>query len=101
MEKYTVTLSDGSQIADLSLNGNNYISGTEITEEDFSGKLSSITITGDDGSVQTLGHCELVQITNVGDEYWFILREYSAGELAEMQVRADIDYIAAMADIEL
>lgn len=98
---YKMTLADGSEFDGLKLNGNNYISSVELTEEAFSGNLSSVTITGSDGSTQTLGECELVQIVKTGDEYWFILREYSADELAKMKNRADIEYIAAMAAIDL
>lgn len=98
---YKMTLSDGSELDDLKLNGNNYISNTELTEDTFSGNLSSVTIEGSDGSAQTMGESELVQIVKTGDEYWFILREYSADELAKMRNRADIEYIAAMAAIDL
>lgn len=101
MEKYTITLSDGSQITDLTLNGNNYISAKKVTEETFAGKLSTVTITCDDGTETVLTDAELVQVVKMGKEYWFILRELSAAELAELKVRADIDYIAVMADIEL
>ena len=39
-EMYTITLSDGSTIEHLRLNGNNFISRIEVTEEDFEGKLA-------------------------------------------------------------
>ena len=43
MEKsWKITLSDGTQLKDLKLSGNNYISKTKITEDDFKGKLSKI-----------------------------------------------------------
>lgn len=44
---------------------------------------------------------ELVQITKVGANYWFILRDLTAQELAEMKTQADIEYIAMMAGINL
>lgn len=44
---------------------------------------------------------ELVQITKVGANYWFILRDLTAQELAEMKTQANIEYIAMMADINL
>ncbi len=98
---YKMTLADGSELDGLKLNGNNYISSVEITEDTFDGNLSSVTIEGSDSSTQTLGECELVQIVKSGEEYWFILREYSADELTKMKNRADIEYIAAMASIDL
>ena len=43
MEKsFKITLADGTQLKNLKLNGNNYISKTEITEDYFKGKLSKI-----------------------------------------------------------
>ena len=43
-ETWKITLSDGTQLKDLKLSGNNYISKTKITEDDFKGKLSKIVI---------------------------------------------------------
>lgn len=97
---YKVTLSDGTEIDNLRLNGNNYISNEPLTEEDFEGKLEEVTITGPMGT-QTMEHCELVQLQQYGDEYWFIIRQIPADELARRQARADIDYIAFMTDVEL
>lgn len=98
---YKITLADGTEIKDLKLNGNNYISKAELTEETFDGNLSSVTITGSDGSEKTLGESKLVQIMEHDGEYWFILQEYSQDELTKMKNRADIEYIAAMASIDL
>ncbi len=44
---------------------------------------------------------ELVQIQRHGSKYWFILREITAEEIAAIKLRSDVDYIAAMADIDL
>ena len=45
MEKsFKITLADGTQLKNLKLSGNNYISKVKITEDDFKGKLSKITI---------------------------------------------------------
>lgn len=98
---YKITLADGTEIKDLKLNGNNYISKTELTEETFDDNLSGVAITGSDGSEKTLGESKLVQIMEYDGEYWFILQEYSQDELTKMKNRADIEYIAAMASIDL
>ncbi len=96
----TMTLADGSVISDLTMNGSNYVSSSKLTEADFAGKLRSVTV--DDGETQkVMEHCELVQITKMGKEYWFVIRELSPSEVAMKQVRADIEYVAAMADIDL
>ena len=73
---YKIILSDGTEIKDLALNGNNFISKTEIKESDFEGKLSHVTIESEQG-VETINDAELVQIAKYGMEWWFILREMS------------------------
>lgn len=77
MEKFTITLSDGTELKNLTLNGNNYISKKKVTEATFDGKLDHVTITGSSGSVTELNNAELIQIATYDDEegYHFILRE--------------------------
>ena len=98
--KYTMTLSDGTQFKNLELNGNNYISKTAVKESDFEGKLQTVTIS-DGQNEQVLHNCRLVQISKVGKEYWFIVDEIPKEELILIQMQANIDYIAAMTDVEL
>ena len=106
MEKsWKVTLSDGTTIENLGLNGNNFISDTEITEDVFTGKLSSVTVEGTDeeGNAVTeeYGRMELIHITKYDDGYYFALRELSQDEIDKEQMQADIEYIAMMSDIDL
>ena len=108
MEKgtFTVTLADGTQLGGLELNGNNFISKTELTTDTFKGKLSKVTITGDAeadeaGLIGEHEHMELVQVKKYGDEWWFILRQLSASELERLQIRGDIDYVAMMTGVTL
>ena len=107
MEKrtFTVTLADGTSISNLELNGNNFISKTELTPETFSGKLSKVKIEGpedcfdDAGLIGEHKNMELVQVKKYGDEYWFILRDLSQEELRNMRVDARLDYIEMMEDL--
>ena len=102
--KWKITLSDGTQLKDLRLNGNNYISEVKLTEDDFKGKLSKVTIEGseDDQEIkQEYEHMELVQIVQYENEYHFVLRELSAAELKEIKMQSDIEYLAMMTDIDL
>ena len=82
-----------------------FISNTEITENDFKGKLSKVIIKEitDDGQtiMQEYEHMELVQIVHYEDGYYFILRELSAAELKEIKMQSDIEYLAMMTDIDL
>lgn len=98
---YTITLSDGTALGNIRMNGTNFVSSSKVTEATFSGKLRTVTV--DDGENQTvMEHCELVQITKISNkEYWFVLRQLSKEEVAMNQLQANIDYIAAMTDVEL
>lgn len=103
MEKsWKITLSDGTQLKDLKLSGNNYISKTKITEDDFKGKLSKITIENEtDKTSEELEHVELVQIVYYEDGYYFVLRQLSADEIDKIKTKADIEYLAMMTDVDL
>ena len=96
MEKsWKITLSDGTQFKDLKLNGNNFVSETEVTENDFKGKLSKVIIEGqEDGQV-------VKQEAHYEDGYYFILRELSKAEIKERKMQGDIEYLAMMTDIDL
>jgi len=103
-ESWKITLSDGTQLKNLKLNGNNFVSKTEVTENMFRGKLSKVIYDGkvDGGTVkEEHTHMELVQITKVQDEYYFILRELSEAELKEIKMKSDIEYLAMMTDVDL
>lgn len=103
-ESWKITLSDGTQLKNLKLNGNNFVSKAKITEDMFKGKLSKVIYERDtDGETikEEYTHMALVQITTVQDEYYFILRKLSEAELKEIKMKSDIEYIAMMTDIEL
>lgn len=97
---WTITLADGTILEGLTLNGNNYISSTSITESVFDGNLSKVTIS--DGEHEEIHEdMALVQINKVGTSYWFILRDLTVREIAETRIHADIEYIAMMTNIDL
>lgn len=105
MEKpWKITLDDGTQFKNLGLNGNNFISEAEITEDDFKGKLSKVVIEGkEDGEKikREYEHMELVQIQHKEDGYYFILRELSDEELRNEKMQSNLDYLAMMVDVDL
>lgn len=83
---YQITLKDGTVIKDLELNGNNFISKTEITESMFTDNLEIVTISdGTNESVQE--NMKLVQIANMNDEYWFVLTTKSKQEVENDELR--------------
>ena len=102
-ETWKITLSDGTQLKDLKLSGNNYISKTKITEDDFKGKLSKITIENEtDKTSEELEHMELVQILDYGDKgYYFVLRQLSTDEIDKLKMQGDIEYLAMMTNTDM
>lgn len=101
MEKsWKITLSDGTKLENLRLNGNNFISEAEITEDDFRGKLSKVTVEGKDFK-QEYNNMELVQIAHYEDGYYFVLREIPQEELDKLKMQSDIEYIAMMSNIDM
>lgn len=106
MEKpWTITLSDGTKLENLGLNGNNFISEAEIKEDIFENNLSKVIIEGIDENGQAVKeeheYMELVQIVKYDDGYYFVLRDLSQDEIDKMKMQADIEYLAMMSDIEL
>ena len=97
---YTVTLADGTELTNLTLNGNNFISETAIGAAVFEDNCSPVVIS-DGETEETHEHMELVQVTVYGGDYWFVLRDIPQEELEKIQTRADIEYIAMMTGIEL
>lgn len=104
MEKsFKITLADGTQLKNLKLSGNNYISKTKITEDDFKGKLSKIIIENEtDKTSEELEHMELVQILDYGDKgYYFVLRQLSQDEIDKLKMQGDIEYLAMMTNTDM
>ena len=105
MEKsWKITLSDGTTIENLRLNGNNFLSETEIKKEMFDGKLLKVTIEGiEDGKkvVNEYKNMELVQIVHYEDGYYFVLRELSQEEINMAKIQGNIEYLAMMTDVDL
>ena len=98
---YKITLGDGTEISNLKLNGNNFISTEKIEESVFADNCSPVTIS--DGTTETVHpNMELVQIVEqIPGEYWFVLRDISEEEFARTKMQSDIAYIAMMSNIEL
>lgn len=105
MEKsWKITLSDGTTIENLRLNGNNFVSETEIKKKMFDGKLLKVTIEGiEDGKkvVNEYKNMELVQIVHYEDGYYFVLRELSQEEINMAKIQGNIEYLAMMTDVDL
>ena len=103
MEKsWKITLSDGTQLKDLKLSGNNYISKTKITEDDFKGKLSKVIIENETDKISVeLEHVELVQIVHYEDGYYVVLRQLTQDAIDKQKMQGDIEYLAMMTNTDM
>lgn len=84
---YTMTLSDGTKLENLELNGSNWISSSKLTEKDFEGKLVKVSAT-DGEHTYSFENALLVQIMEIDNKYWFILREKTREEKMEESITA-------------
>ncbi len=97
---YTLTFDDGSTLENLERNGNTFETDQDIDETYFEGKLGHIVM--DDGETeQEFENVVLVRLWKFENTVYFVLRELTQDEINQMQNRADIEYIAMMADIDL
>ena len=98
---YKITLGDGTEISNLKLNGNNFISTETIEESVFADNCSPVTIS--DGTTETVyPNMELFPIVEQGlGEYWFVLRDIFEEEFARTKMQSDIAYIEMMSNVEL
>lgn len=97
---YKITLADGTVLSNLKLNGNNFVSDAEVTEDQFIDNLDPVVI--NDGETDDVHeHMGLVQIVKYGEQYYFVLRDRTPDELRQIKMQADIEYLAMMSDIEL
>ena len=79
---YKITLSDGTKLENLELNGNNFIAPGIIDDSVFTDNLANVVI--EDGSTaKTYSNMVLVSNREDGGKSWFILREKTHEEEAE------------------
>lgn len=76
---YSVKLADGTELTNLELNGNNFISNTIIDDNVFKDNLSKVIITSPEGVVE-YEDMKLIQNKVCGTESWFILVEKTKEE---------------------
>lgn len=90
---YKIILTDGTVLDNLTLNGNNYVSKKEITADIFRNNCSTVRISDGENEV-TYSNMELVQLSEMENEYWFILREVSEEEIYQKAFMSGITLMA-------
>ena len=79
---YKIILKDGTVIDNLTMNGNNYVSPTEIDSSIFTRKnLSSIVVNHGEKD-ETLTNQIFVQETHMADGYYFVFRQMTDVEIS-------------------
>lgn len=99
-KEYMLTLSDGTQVLGLTLNGNNFVSKEPIDKSFFDGKLSKMTVTSKDGS-QEFEDMRCEQVMEFEGQWLILILPIPESEKKEMKLMSDIEYISMMADIDL
>lgn len=89
---YTIILQDGTELKNLELNGNNFISEEIIDDSVFENNLATVVITDGAG---TYSYTDMVLVNNRidGGKTWFILREKTEQEKKEEAEEREISEI--------
>jgi len=90
---YSVKLADGAELANLELNGNNFISDTIIDDAVFENNLGVVTIANEENSAE-YRDMKLIQNKVYGTQSWFILAEKTREEIEKEQQEAIIAGLA-------
>lgn len=99
-KNYKITLADGTELSNLTMNGNNFISEATIDPGIFQSNCSPVVIS-DGEHDETHENMELVQVTEVNGQSWFVLRDMTPKELEQAKIKSDIEYFAMMCDVDL
>lgn len=95
-----VFLRDGSEII-ATLNGNNYITKQDVSKLDFSnGNLKEMTVE-DEERTDKFTNMTLCNKWDAADGTHLVFRMRTAQELADEKMRANIDYLAMMSEVDL
>lgn len=94
-KNYKITLADGTELSNLTMNGNNFISEATIDPGIFQSNCSPVVIS-DGEHDETHENMELVQVTEVNGQSWFVLRDMTPKELEQAKIKSDIEYLAMM-----
>lgn len=79
---HNIKLSDGTELNNLELNGNNYISDNIIDDAVFKNNLDMVTTTDTDANSSVeYKNMKLIQNKVINNKSWFILAEKTEDEL--------------------
>ena len=98
---YNIKLADGTEIKNVELNGNNFITqDSEIRSALTPANLTSVEIS-DETSSQLCENMILTNLWEAPDGWHFIIREMTESEKLKLEIEAKLEYLAMMTDVEL
>ena len=102
-ETWTITLADGTSLEGLELNGNNFISETEIDEGIFEGNCSTVKCVSSSGEEHVISNAELQQQKKYKEVpgYWISFKTKTEDEIKYENLQSQIDYLGMMADVTM
>ena len=96
MEEVKIIFSEGPEI-EAEKNGNSYI----VDEKpEFPTDLETVTIE-ENGTETELHNAQIIECASVDGRYWFTIQEIPEDTIEKATMKAQIDYIAMMTDIDL
>lgn len=87
---YTITLSNGTKLKNLELNGNNYISETIIEDSVFEGGLDTVEIS-DGETTETFTDMRLMSNRVDNGKSWFVLGEKTAQQKKDEALSLELE----------
>lgn len=87
---YTIILSNGTKLENLTLNGNTFIAETILEDAVFEGKLDGVTIENNEAS-QTYADMVLLHCHVEDGKTWFVLGQKSEQQKKEEAMAANLE----------
>ena len=87
---YTITLSNGTKLENLELNGNNYISEQIIEDSVFEGGLDTVEIS-DGETTETFTDMRLMSTRVDNGKSWFVLGEKTAQQKKDEALSLELE----------
>lgn len=97
---YTIILADGTELKNLKLNGNNYISDEIIDDSVFENNLDTVKIT-DGKTTKTFTNMRLMSNRKNNEHSWFILSEKTEQQKKEETIVRQIEFLQSILNVLL
>lgn len=107
---FKITLADGTTLNNIGLNATTLVSYEPLDTSIFEDNLAPVIFEWE-GEIDNpeipffVGKHEMMEFNDVGEivegEYWFVLSDVPEDQIRYAKIRANIDYLAMMTDVEL